>query len=263
MTGNDPVAEVARVRAAALTAVGELAGVDRWTVVGVEASLSVACSDPADGTGAGTPTAEKSGARITPTREYGCDLVGTFRGFGAEVTVGMSASALSSGTEPDPEVPLAVLIAAWLRGAAAPDVQARARLVAADVSADECVALGARLRGELDADPEPHGVLVVADGARTLSTGAPGYFEERAPELQRRIDDALDVGDRAGLRVLDPAECARLGVDGRAAYQVLAGLFAPDAADPTVRTYYRDAPFGVGYHVSVWRPGDDREGRAR
>lgn len=247
------------MRAATLAAVGELARVAGWTVVGVDAAQSVVGSDSADG----TSTAANAGAGITVTREYASESVGTFRGFGADVTVGLSAHALSSAAEPDPEVPLAVLIAAWLRGEAAPEMRARACLVSADASVDECVALGTRLRGELDADPRPHGVLVVADGATTLSTSAPGYFQEQAPEVQRRIDDALDAGDRAGLRALDPAECARLGVDGRAAYQVLAGVFAPDAADPAVRTYYRDAPFGVGYHVSVWRSGDDREGRAR
>lgn len=246
VTGNDPAAEVARVRAAALAAVGELAGVPRWTVVGVDTVP--------DGT---------AGARAGVTGEFGPDTVGTFRGYGVDVTVGMSATARAGATDPDPDVPLAVLIAAWLRGNAAPGTQARALVVAVDSPAQDCAELGVRLRGELDADPRPHGVLVVADGARTLSTSAPGYFEESAPGVQRHVDDALDAGDRAELRALDPAECARLGVDGRAAFQVLAGVFAPDTADPVVRTYYRDAPFGVGYHVSVWRPGDDREGRAR
>lgn len=244
MSGDDQLAEVARLRAAALAAVGELAGIPRWTVVGADT-----VPDP------------NSGPKPRGATEFGPDTVGTFRGYGVDVTVGMSATAQAATTDPD--LPLAVLIAAWLRGSAAPGTQARARLVAVDTPAGDCAELGARLRAELDADPEPHGLLVVADGARTLSTSAPGYFDEIAPEVQRRLDAALDAGDRAGLRALDPAVCERLGVEGRAAYQVLAGVFAPDAVDPAVRTYYRDAPFGVGYHVSVWRPRDDREGRAR
>ncbi len=255
------------MRAAALAAVGELAGIARWTVVGVDAAPSPAGSGSAAGSGAGDSRAGSPApahsVTAAPVREFGSGLAGTFRGFGADVTVGMSAAALSAAADPDPDVPLPVLIAAWLRGRAAPGTRARACLVAADAAPGDCLAVGERLRTALDADPEPHGVLVVADGARTLSTSAPGYFQEQAPEVQRRLDDALDAGDRAALRALDPALCARLGVDGRPAHQVLAGLFAPDAADPLVRTYYRDAPFGVGYHVSVWRRGDDREGRAR
>ncbi|PFX06586.1 hypothetical protein [Nocardia farcinica] len=280
LSGDERAEHLARLRTATLAAVGELSGVRDWTVIGV---------DEAD-------------------LKAGSDTVGTFRGFGADVRAGLSARALDG--EPDPRLPLPLLIAGWLRGIAAPAASADALLVAADTPPPRCRELGAQLRADLDAAPAPRGVLVVADGACTLSTSAPGYWHEDAPALQQRLDDALDAGDRAGLadfdaarcarvglagraayQVLaglfapdaadqqrlddaldagdragladfDAARCARVGLAGRAAYQVLAGLFAPDAADPAVRTYYRDAPFGVGYHVSVWRPGEYRESRA-
>ncbi|MBC9818386.1 hypothetical protein IU443_10355 [Nocardia farcinica] len=232
LSGDERAEHLARLRTATLAAVGELSGVRDWTVIGV---------DEAD-------------------LKAGSDTAGTFRGFGADVRAGLSARALAG--EPDPRLPLPLLIAGWLRGIAAPAASADALLVAADTPPPRCRELGAQLRADLDAAPGPRGVLVVADGACTLSTSAPGYWHEDAPALQQRLDDALDAGDRAGLADLDAARCARVGLAGRAAYQVLAGLFAPDAADPAVRTYYRDAPFGVGYHVSVWRPGEYREGRA-
>jgi len=258
-----PAAEVARVRAAALAAAGELAGVGRWTVVGVDTD---GAGQPAAALPAVSPVPvgvdhDSAAVAPSPVRELGPETAGTFRGFGADVTVALSPAAPTA--EPDPCAPLPVLIAAWLRGRIAPGATASALLIAPGAAPAACLAAGERLRAALDAEPEPHGVLVVADGATTLSTGAPGYFRPEAPRFQRGLDDALDAGDRAALRALDPGLCAELGVGGRAAHQALAGLFGPDAADPVVRTYYRDAPFGVGYHVSVWRQGDDREGRSR
>lgn len=218
---DDPVAAL---RAAALTAAGALAGVPRWLVIG---------AGPAD-------------------QLLDDASIGTFRGYGADVRVALSD--VRNG-EPDPELALPALVAGWLRGQVAPDAVASAHIVAADTAPDRCAEIGAELRATLDRTPEPAGVLVVADGTATLTLKAPGYLDERAAEVQQELDTALSGGDRAALRTLDPALCAELVMAGRAAYQVLAGLFAADAADPDVETLYRDAPFGVGYHVSVWRPG--------
>ncbi len=113
----------------------------------------------------------------------------------------------------------------------------------------------------MDADPRPQGVLVVADGASTLSTSAPGYFDPRAADRQAALDNALSAGDRDRLLALDPLECAEVGMRGRAAFQVLAGLFGADPAAPIVDTRYQDAPFGVGYQVSMWRQGNGAEQR--
>lgn len=236
--GSDSDDATVELRAAALTAVGALAATTRhWTVVGVGASAQV----------------------------LGPDTVGTFRGFGADVQVGMSADALSRSRHTpgaaDPQQPLPALIAGWLRGQVAPDAVAPTTLVAADTPADGCARVGAQLRTALDDSPEQAGVLVVADGAATLTLKAPGYLDERAADVQRELDRALAGGDTAGLLALDPDLCAELVLSGRAAYQVLAGLFAADPVAPSVETLYSDAPFGVGYQVSVWRPsasGGDR-----
>ncbi|MET9024275.1 hypothetical protein ABZW96_01490 [Nocardia sp. NPDC004168] len=188
-------------------------------------------------------------------RTFGPETVGTFRGFGVDVRVGLSSAAVAGARQADAGLPLAVLIGGWLRGQVAPDAVAEASVVAADAPAEHCRETGTKLRAELDSDGEPRGVLVVADGAATLSVKAPGYLDERARPVQDRLDAALSAGDRAALRALDSGLCAELGVTGRPAYQVLAGLFR---ADPLVETRYREAPFGVGYHVSLWRPaGDD------
>ncbi|BDT90070.1 hypothetical protein IFM12275_00460 [Nocardia sputorum] len=216
------------LRSAVLDAVRAVAAAaDHWTVIGVGAD----------------------------ERTFGPETVGTFRGFGADVRVGLSGAAVTGTGRADADLPLAVLIGGWLRGQVAPGAIAEARVVPADATPEHCREAGAKTRAVLDGDVAPRGVLVVADGAATLSTTAPGYLDERARPAQDRLDHALSTGDRAALWALDPGLCGELGIAGRAAYQVLAGLFR---ADPLVETRYRDAPFGVGYHVSLWRPaGDD------
>ncbi len=192
-------------------------------------------------------------------RSYGADTAGTFRGFGVDVRVNLGGPGAELSADPDPDLPLALLVAGWLRAAVAPHVSARARVLAADTSARNCAEIGAKLRAELDAEHEPQGVLVVADGAATLSTAAPGYFDERSPRVQKALDQAVATGDRQALLALDPALCADLMMSGRAAYQALAGLFAADAAPPVVTERYRGAPFGVGWFAGLWRPaGMDR-----
>nr|WP_054814403.1 hypothetical protein [Nocardia arizonensis] len=189
----------------------------------------------------------------TAESALGPEAVGTFHGYGVDVAVSFAEPAAVA--EPDPRLPLPALIAGWLRGRYAPGARLEGRILAADADAASCAALGARLRAELDADREPHGVLVVADGASTLTLKAPGYLDERADPQQAELDRALSAGDRAALLALDPDLCADLGISGRPVYQALAGLFEADPLAPAVTTLYRDAPFGVGYHVGIWRPG--------
>lgn len=218
--------EPAVLRRAVLSAAGALAEqVSRWIVVGAAESDLV----------------------------LGPETAGTFRGYGVDVRVGLSRAVAS--TTADPALPLPMLIGGWLRAQVAPEVSAQARLIAADSTAAECVAFGARLRAELDAETDRYGVLVVGDGAATMSTKAPRYLDARAEAVQADIDRALTAGDRAALAALDPRLCAELDVSGRPAYQILAGLFSADDTDPKVETRYAAAPFGVAYHVSVWYPG--------
>ncbi|MFI6866904.1 hypothetical protein [Nocardia sp. NPDC050406] len=222
-------AEVTALRAAVLGVGRDLARrASRWVVVGV--------SDT--------------------DRHVGSEAVGTFRGFGVDVRVGLSAAALANDTAADPSLPLPVLIGAWLRGQVATETEARAHLLAADTPAASAAEFGAALREKLDAEAEPYGVLVVGDGAATLTTASPRYFDERAEAVQAEIDRALTAGDRKALAALDSELCAELHVAGRPAFQALAGLFTADA--PHIETSYAAAPFGVGYHVGLWLPEDAR-----
>ena len=204
--------EVAELRAAMVAAAAALP--PRWIIVGVGA---------ADGV-------------------VGADSVGTFAGYGAEVAVRLSPQA---GGPPMP-MPLCALIGGWIRAQAQPDAVAQVRAYADSHDATAAVELGRRLRGEIDRASEPTGVLVVADGANTLTPAAPGGYQPEDADVQRALDDALACGDLAALTQL-PAQ-----VGGRVAFGVLAGLAEP--VPRSAKELYRAAPYGVGYFAGVWQP---------
>jgi hypothetical protein len=170
--------------------------------------------------------------------------VGTFAGFGVDVRVGLSPQA-HDGAGPTAEFPVCALLAAWVRGRARPDASVQVRVYRGDQDAGAALARGRELRAEIDRAPEPIGVLVVADGANTLTPAAPGGHHPGDAEAQRALDDALANGDTAALSELPP----RIG--GRVAFQVLAGLSEPGPR--SAKELYRGAPYGVGYFAGAWQ----------
>ena len=122
-------------------------------------------------------------------------------------------------------LPLCALIAGWLRGQANPRPAREVRVYAADLDADAALARGRALRAEIDATADPVGVLVVADGANTLTPPAPGGYDPDADAGAGR------PRRRAGRRRRRRADrgCPT-AIVGRVAYQVLAGLAGPGAA---------------------------------
>lgn len=204
-------AETAEIRAAVLAAVATLPR--RWVAVGVGAAEST----------------------------IGSRSAGTFAGYGVDVKVGLSAAADQPG-----ELPLSALFAGWVRGLSDPAAEVEVLIVAADAGGPAAVARGRRLRTELDAADEAVGVLIVADGATTLTPPAPGGFDPGSVAVQHSLDDALAGGDIAALSTL-PAS-----IVGRAAFALLAGLAEP--APRSAKELYCGAPYGVGYFVGVWAP---------
>lgn len=174
-------------------------------------------------------------------RVVGPESSGTFAGYGVDVPVTLG----QAGGAPT-ELPLCALIAGWVRALAGADVRAEVRAYAECHSADSALDHGRRLRSEIDESADAVGVLVVADGANTLTPPAPGGYDPESVAVQRELDDALAAGDAAVLTRLPAA------IVGRVAYQVLAGLCEP--APRSARELYRGAPYGVGYFVGVWTP---------
>ncbi|ONI87188.1 hypothetical protein ALI22I_22295 [Saccharothrix sp. ALI-22-I] len=203
------VSETEPVRSACLAAARELAAhASDWVAVGV---------DP-------------SGPRVVE------DVAGTFRGFGADVPVSLSDDASSV----DDDLPLSVLVAAWLRERAGAR-SVRVHLVPPDLPTAECVALGERLAGS-------RALLVLGDGSHRHGEQAVGRPDERAEPFDEDVRTALATADTGALRAIDPALAAELGASGRAAWQVAAGV--PGAWRCTRSAFL--APFGVGYHLAVW-----------
>lgn len=204
--------EVAELRAATIAAATALP--PRWIIVGVGA---------ADGV-------------------VGPASVGTFAGYGADVGVRLSPQA----DGPPIPMPLCALIGGWTRALAQPDAVAQVRVYAEGHDTPAAVEIGRRLCAEIDRSSEPTGVLVVADGANTLTPAAPGGYRPDDVDMQRALDDALAGGDVAALTRL-PAQ-----VGGRVAFGVLAGLAEP--VPRSAKELCRASPFGVGYFAGVWQP---------
>jgi hypothetical protein len=213
--------ELADLREAVYTAAGSLPS--RWIAVGIGAADAV----------------------------LGPDGAGTFAGYGVDRRVTLSPGAADALCE----LPLCALIAGWVRGQTRPDARAEVRVYAADHDVDAALAHGRRLRAEIDDAVDPVGVLVVADGAHTLTPPAPGGYEPDSIPTQAALDDALAAGDAVALTRLPDT------IVGRVAYQVLAGLteagISPSSSRPGLRwakELYRGAPYGVGYFAGVWLP---------
>ena len=173
---------------------------------------------------------------------------GTFAGYGADLLVRLSPDEPDKPDEPAPaaELPVCALLAAWVRGQAAPQAAAQVRVYACDQDADTALARGGQLRAEIDELADSIGVLVVADGANTLTPTAPGGYDAGNAPAQQALDDALASGDVAALARLPQP------ILGRVAFQVLAGLAEPGPR--SAKELYRGAPYGVGYFVGVWQP---------
>ena len=204
-------AELADLREAVFTAAAALPS--RWIAVGVGSDDAV----------------------VKPPRS------GTFAGYGVDLPIVFSADAADEPTA----LPLCALVAGWLRGQAQPDATAEVRVYADDHDVDAALERGRRLRAEIDEAGDPVGVLIVADGAKTLTQPAPGGYDPDSIPVQTALDDALAAGNAAALARLTQT------IVGRVAYQVLAGL---EPEPRSAEELYRGAPYGVGYFAGVWLP---------
>ncbi|MGC5258567.1 hypothetical protein ACPXCG_19675 [Gordonia sp. DT218] len=190
------------------------------------------------------------GATDTGVDQVG--TAGTFLPYGVDVPVFLGAGDVGGRPGDTRGLPLSLLIAGWLRAEAGAGVVTPVP-VAAGATPEQCAQLGAEVAGRVDGQSERIGVLVVGDGAISLSPRAPGGgLRESAVRLQQLIDDALGSADAAALAGLDPEVCVAEGVGGRPAWQVAAALCAGRTMRGELR--YARAPFGVGYVVAVWTP---------
>lgn len=211
------VESTAAVREASLAAVRRLAAAaDTWLAIGVD----------------------------TEQRTIDPDTRGSFRGFGVDVGVTLTAQERERGTSRC--LPLPALIAGWLREqGGARHVQVE--LLPETIGHTECLGLGEQLA----ATEDEFGLLVLGDGS-SRHPGAPaGWEDQRAEDFDGQVRAALETGDVDTLLSIDAELARELGAQGRAAWQVLAGA-AQATPHWTTELLYSAAPFGVAYHVAVW-----------
>lgn len=158
---------------------------------------------------------------------------------------------------PPARLPLSLTAGRWLaeRAAAAPDALLE---VADGLPPDRCRGLGA----ELAASAPRVAALVMGDGSARRSERSPGYLDERAAGFDDGVAAALGAADTEALAGLDPALSEALLAGGRPAWQVLAGAARGAGLRGDLLAY--EAPYGVGYFVSLWtRPADSTAASAR
>jgi hypothetical protein len=214
-------AETAPLRDACLVAAGALAQLcSRW--------VAIAAVDLAEVTGA----------------------AGSFAGYGANIEVALCPDVTPSDLV---ELPLPLLIAAWLRGqVGAAHVTVTVSPVLPGSSTDQCRRMGTELAQRLRRDGGPVALLVLGDGAATHTLRAPGYLDNRAHQLDTAVAEALATANCSALLDLDATLASELLVAGREAWQV--GAAAAQLLAPAYhgQLLYSAAPYGVAYHVALW-----------
>ncbi|MDX3072487.1 class III extradiol dioxygenase subunit B-like domain-containing protein [Streptomyces sp. NPDC088354] len=152
---------------------------------------------------------------------------------------------LGDGSDPEPLAPALTVAAALLEDArlAAP---LHGCAVPEDAPAGRMLELGRGLAELADRVA----LLVMGDGSNCRTLKAPGYLDDRAEAFDASVARALGTADTAALAGLDAGLAGELRAAGRAPWQVLAG--AAEQAALGGALLYDEAPYGVGYFVSVW-----------
>ena len=182
------------------------------------------------------------------TGPFAAGAWGSLRAYGVAVEVGRSDAVEQSADGAGPSLPLSLTIGRWLLERQQTAVPVLLFGVAPDADRDRCVEVGAALAGRAT----QVAMLVMADGTGRR-TPKPGYLDGRAEPFDAQVAEALATGDPRALTGLDAGLADELLVQGRAAWQVLAGAAAEQPWQGEVG--YDAAPYGVGYLVATWRPG--------
>jgi len=225
--------------------VPELAG----AAAGELDDLRNACAAAVDGLLAAEPdTLLVLGAGPRTVRHGPADH-GSLRPYGLDRTVPLGRGGDVAGRS---DLPLSLLVGAWLLHRAGADGRRRGQSVARDAPVDECRRIG----GQLVEDPHDRiALLVLGDGSACRGERSPGYDDPRAEPYDDGVARALAEADGAALSALEPELSTRLRVAGRAPWQVLAAAVARTGGPWRGDLSYYAAPYGVSYFVANWAPG--------
>lgn len=133
----------------------------------------------------------------------------------------------------------------------------RFQALSADLSAEQCAKIGRTLAEE----PGRTALLVMGDASARRGPKAPGHLDSRAASYDDQVIRALGGGDAEALLNLDQGLAGELLVQGRTAWQALAGSAGILPAQVDARLLYSGDPYGVQYIVSTWQPAPVRRGQ--
>ncbi|MDI7247379.1 MAG: AmmeMemoRadiSam system protein A [Bacillota bacterium] len=104
--------------------------------------------------------------------------------------------------------------------------------------------------------------VVVASGdmSHRLTRGAPSGYDPRGAEFDARIVELVRAGDVEGILALDNGLVEHAGECGYRSLIMALGTLDGRRFEPEVLSY--EGPFGVGYAVAVFRPGERAGERA-
>jgi hypothetical protein len=141
------------------------------------------------------------------------------------------------------DLPVAVLVAAWLAAAAGVTIDE----VWSVPSDPGRVALPARIA-------ESEGLLLIADGTSTRTPKAPGSFVDGAEEFDTAVTEALRSVDAAFfLDARRATDAQRFGVQGLGAWAAAATIVTTSSSTWSGEVDLVVDPFGVCYTVAAWR----------
>jgi len=201
------------------------------------------------------------GANEPATFEAGA--VGSLSGFGLDFAVRLPGTRVTgggqlTGASAQQELPLSLTVAAYLLSEASVATAVRGHAVDYRMSSSKAQYVGAEL-----ADVNPRVAMVVmGDGSACLSVKAPGYVVDGAKEWQQHVDALFAAADFKAMGQLTEVDADRFWVDGRAAWQVLAGAAMSKPSDGAQEVgsskwardiHYAKAPLGVQYLVASFR----------
>ena len=103
-------------------------------------------------------------------------------------------------------------------------------------------------------------VIASGDMSHRLSAEAPAGYDPRGAEFDARIVKLMRAGDVEGIISLDNVLVERAGECGYRSLLMALGTLDGRRFEPEVLSY--EGPFGVGYAVAVFRPGEPAPDRA-
>ncbi len=104
-------------------------------------------------------------------------------------------------------------------------------------------------------------VSVVASGdlSHYLTRSGPYGYRKEGPQYDRQIMDIMGKGDFGSLLKMNESFCSAAGECGHRSFTMMAGCF--DGVAVRARRLSYEGPFGVGYGVCIFEPGDPDPGR--